>query len=101
MICELCQREVSELTEHHLVPKCTHKRNSIKKRFTKEELLKTVPACRECHKQLHDFYSEIELATNYYKKELILSDPKFSKFIEWVKKQRPKAQFKMGLRRGK
>ena len=87
MQCKLCERVVSELTDHHLVPKSTWKRNSVKKRFTKEELRKTVPLCKLCHKNIHKFYTEIELANRFYDFKLLKEDETVKNFVKWAKKQ--------------
>jgi uncharacterized protein (DUF2384 family) len=87
MICKLCQRDVDELTEHHLIPKSTWKRGSIKRKFTKEQMKETVSFCKLCHKNIHKFYTEIQLAEEFYELELLKEDPQVSKFIKWAQKQ--------------
>jgi len=37
--CELCQRPVTKLTRHHLIPKHLHRKKRFQKLFTKEELI--------------------------------------------------------------
>lgn len=87
--CNLCERENLELTFHHLIPKCQHKRNWCKKKFTKEEMKKSgINVCIECHKNIHRLISNVELAKFYYTLELLLEHPKIKKFLGWIKKQK-------------
>ena len=99
MICELCKREVCEITKHHLVPKGTRKKKLISKKFDKNYFEKTIWVCCLCHQQLHKFYTEIELAKDFWSLELILADEKICKFLEWAKKQHPKTHPWMCVRR--
>ncbi len=51
-MCELCRREVSEITTHHLIPRSRHKKK--KADFTREDLKgRPVDLCRSCHKKVH------------------------------------------------
>ena len=53
-ICECCEREGVELSEHHLVPKTTHKNKRIKKMFpTNVERNKKAYVCPLCHKAVN------------------------------------------------
>ena len=93
--CELCEREI-ELTKHHLIPRKTHKKSYVKKRFTKEECEHNILwVCRDCHSQIHATLTESELAKEYYTKELLLEEPSIKKFVIWVRKHKPKSHIKV------
>lgn len=75
-ICELCERDGLELTEHHLTPK--------------EEggaFLPTSNLCIPCHKQIHALYTNQELASRLYTIELLHKDERISKYLKWIRKQ--------------
>ena len=88
MQCELCGCD-DELNFHHLIPKFTHSKKSISKKYTKEYMNKNgVMLCKHyCHPQIHKFYSEKELATNFNTLELLKQDEQISKYVKWRVKQ--------------
>jgi hypothetical protein len=52
--CELCQREVDEITTHHLIPRTRHKHKKSKKGFMRDGAKsRPVALCRPCHNQVH------------------------------------------------
>jgi len=73
-VCPLCEREVPELTEHHLVPRSRGG-------------LDTVGICRDCHRQLHALFSNKLLETEINTYEAIMADERFVKYIKWVKRR--------------
>ena len=85
--CALCVRELP-LTFHHLIPRSTHKRKRIQKKFTIEERNKGIWVCRSCHSALHKFCTNMELAETYNSTESLLSNPAVEKYIKWAKKQK-------------
>ena len=86
MSCLFCHRDLP-LTFHHLIPKSLHKKQWIKRRFTKNSLQDGILICRDCHDALHKMISRKECATTYNSCEKILQHPDFSNFVRWVKKQ--------------
>jgi len=74
MKCKLCDRNVSILTELHLIPK--------QKGGKKSE---TISICEACHKMIHEFYTNSELAIFYYTKKLLTESEKVGKFINWIR----------------
>lgn len=88
-VCELCEREVSETTFHHLIPKMLHKRNWYKKKY-KKEYLKTngLNLCDLCHYGIHHFYDEKTLGKEYNTLEKLLESEKIQKHIKWAIKQK-------------
>jgi hypothetical protein len=85
--CELCHREVGFLTQHHLIPRTTHKRKKRREGFTQEELNRVIWICAPCHKNIHAVLTEKELAEDFNTIEKLLGFPAIAKFTAWVKKQ--------------
>ena len=88
MQCELCEREINQLTVHHLVPRQTVKRKQA-------DAGPTADICSACHRQIHSFYSNIELARELNTIEKLQSEPKMQKFIKWISKQDPNKKIKV------
>jgi len=86
--CKLCGRESNDVTEHHLIPRSTHKTKRIRAMHTTKAMHKTAPLCQPCHRACHQFYNEKELATDFYTIELLLADEGMAKHVAWVRKQR-------------
>ncbi len=89
MKCELCQREVNRLTVHHLIP-----RQAVKRK--KADSGPTVQICFPCHRQIHHFFSNLELAQNYNTLDKLKNEPRMQKFLSWLHKQRPDKRIKIG-----
>jgi hypothetical protein len=85
--CELCHREVGFLTQHHLIPRTTHKRKKRREGFTQEELNRVIWICAPCHKNIHAVLTEKELAEDFNTIEKLLAFPAIAKFTAWVRKQ--------------
>ena len=85
--CTNCKREDSliELTKHHMIPKSKH---------GKSKDSNYIILCKDCHSQLHKFYTEKFLAKNLNTIELILTDEKFQKFGIFTSKQTSRIQKK-------
>ncbi len=84
--CELCSREVPELTRHHLVPRMRHRKRSALRRFDLRQMRVGVAMlCRPCHKQIHVLFSERELEQDYYTLERLRAHPDVGKFLEWIR----------------
>lgn len=79
--CPLCGREVSKVSDHHLIPKS---------RGGQE----TLPICLDCHKSIHAFFTNKELEDKFNTVENLLSDEKFAKHIKWLSKQDPTRRFR-------
>jgi len=83
--CQLCERDVVRLTRHHLFPREIH--SSLRKRgYEDADLNRCIIICRMCHSYIHKRFSNMELASNYYTIELLLSDEKINKFCAWASK---------------
>lgn len=82
MKCELCEREMTRLTVHHLIP-----RQAVKRK--KANPGPTVNICSACHHQIHRFFSNLELAKNYNSLIKLKNEPRMAKFLAWLRKQNP------------
>ena len=80
--CEICGYE-GNLTVHHLIPQ---QQSRHKNKYLKTDEGNFLWICEECHSQIHALFSNYELKTLYPTKELLLSEPRFAKFVEWRKK---------------
>lgn len=74
-LCELCNRNVSIITRHHLIPKQKGGSN-----------YKTICLCITCHKQIHALFTNTELATLYNSMESLKSNERIVKFLKFVEK---------------
>lgn len=82
MQCELCRREIERLTVHHLIP-----RQAVKRK--KADPGSTIDICSACHRQIHNLYSNTELAKHLNTIEKLRNEPKMQKFLTWIEKQKP------------
>jgi predicted HNH restriction endonuclease len=87
--CALCLREM-ECTEHHLIPCSTHQRGWVKRAYTKEQMDETIPACDNCHRTVHRFFTNKELALEFNTVDKLIANEEFAKYVKWVSKQRRK-----------
>ena len=87
MMCAMCDREVTETTRHHLIPRTRHGSKRTRKTFTREAVRETVELCRACHKQIHALFTEKELAREYYGLDRLRAHPDMEKFLAWIRKQ--------------
>lgn len=91
-LCELCDRAVGMLTEHHLVPRQTTKRR-------KQDPGETIDICSACHRQIHHLFSNRELADRLNSLPALKEHPEMGKFLAWVRKQDPNKRVKVSSRR--
>lgn len=74
-ICELCNRNVSIITEHHLIP--------LEKGGKK---FNTIHLCTSCHTAIHSLFTNRELAARFNSLELLKRDVKIIKFLKFIEK---------------
>lgn len=86
--CEFCGR-LKELTFHHYIPKTLHNNKLFKKLYDKK-FMQThgVDLCDDCHRAVHDFFTEKELGKTYNDKEKLFATEKVRNYIKWIKKQK-------------
>lgn len=72
-ICELCNRSVSIITNHHLIP--------LEKGGKK---LNTIYLCPTCHCAIHSLFTNRELASRFNSLELLKKDFKIIKYLNFI-----------------
>jgi hypothetical protein len=92
MNCELCEREVEQLTVHHLIPKQKTKRK-------KNDPGPTVNICPSCHKQIHTLFDNTRLAIELNSLERLKNEPQMRIFLSWVSKQNPSKRIKVARKK--
>ncbi|MCB2408242.1 HNH endonuclease [Hymenobacter lucidus] len=75
--CELCQRQVSTVSRHHLVPREEGGRYGP-----------TVALCQPCHSTVHLLLTNRELARRYATVEALQLAPELQKYLHWVRRSR-------------
>lgn len=74
--CELCERENIVLTKHHLLP-----------REEGGNVEHIANICEACHKQIHNTYTNKELAIRLDSIDKLKDDEKISKYLKFIRKQ--------------
>ncbi len=82
MECELCAREMKNLTVHHLIPRQHTKRKNL-------EISPTIDICSACHRQIHVLFDNKHLAQELNTIKALKAEPQMRKFLTWVRKQNP------------
>ena len=88
--CQLCGRITkSGTTEHHLIPRTCHSNKWFKKRFTRSRMSETIDICRDCHHEIHELFpSEKQLGREFNTIDKLTQEPRFERFLGWVRKQK-------------
>jgi 5-methylcytosine-specific restriction enzyme A len=76
--CALCDREVSRVTRHHIIPRSEGGRQ-------------TVDLCSACHKTLHGFFTNETLAKKLSSIDVLRQDPDIGRYLAWVRRQPDRA----------
>lgn len=76
-ICALCERKVSKVTLHHLVPK------EEGGRYTE-----TVPLCQPCHSTIHNLFSNKELKKTFHTIQALRSSERLHNYLQWIRNTR-------------
>jgi hypothetical protein len=75
--CALCERTVSQVTMHHLVPKEEGGKYS-----------ETVPLCQPCHSTLHTLFTNKELRTQFNTIAKLQSAERLQTYLHWIKSKK-------------
>ena len=88
--CIFCRRILRRgTTEHHLIPRACHRNKWFLKRYSRQQMSETVPACRDCHAAIHQFVpSEKMLGREFNTVERLMSHQGFARFVRWISRQR-------------
>ena len=73
-LCPLCEREVTERSEHHLVPKSRGGRQ-------------TEAICLDCHRMLHVLFDNRRLQQELNTVEALQGEERFARYLAWVRKR--------------
>lgn len=83
--CELCRRDVSALTRHHLIPRTRHANKRNKREFTRHDVKKRIAwLCRPCHDHVHALFTEKALEREFNTLEAIATHPEVHRFVTWI-----------------
>ena len=74
-ICQLCDRQVPEITEHHLIPKEKGGKN-----------YETAMLCKMCHNQIHALYTNKELAARLFSIPRLKNDENIKRYLKFIVK---------------
>ena len=85
MNCLLCDRELLQISKHHLIPRSRHHNKRVKSKLNGEILNLKMNLCRPCHDQIHTVFTEKQLERLYNDPLKIKFYPEISKFISWIK----------------
>src|SRR5688572_12709873 len=86
--CELCGREVSVLTRHHLIPRTRHANKRNKRDFERTEVKKRIAwFCRPCHNHVHALFIEKTLERDFNTLEALASHPEVARFVIWIRQK--------------
>lgn len=86
--CTLCGRD-KPLTFHHLIPRKVHGKRHWRANHSREELARNgIWVCRLCHRQIHRFFSEADLAESLNTAAALRKEPQMARFIGWARKQK-------------
>ena len=84
--CELCGREVSALTRHHLIPRTRHANKRNKREFDRAEVKKRIAwFCRPCHNHVHALFTEKILERELNTIEVLAAHPDVARFVKWIR----------------
>lgn len=72
--CELCDREISEITKHHLIP--------VEKGGNDNHI---AFLCKTCHSQIHALYTNSELSYRLYTIDRLKKEEKINRYLKFIK----------------
>ncbi len=73
--CQLCEREISEISKHHLVP--------VEKGGDSSHICFL---CKTCHAQIHALFTNSELACRLFTIDRLKNNEKIKRYLNFVKK---------------
>lgn len=91
MSCELCERELDNLTLHHLIPRQQTRRKQVAPG-------PTIQICSACHRQIHSLFSNAQLAHDLNTAAKLKQNPEMRRFLHWVSKQNPQRHIRVSHR---
>ncbi len=99
-VCSICGRSMTNLTNHHLIPRIIL-RKKPNKWLKKHDLFEKknggngkIPICKDCHNFLHYNFSNVKLALKYNTLEVIKENPTIKDWIEHIRKESVPDEYK-------
>lgn len=92
--CALCEREVSRLTLHHLVPR-EEEDHAGRKSLNGVPSPRLAEVCSACHRQVHALYDNGRLARELSSVERLRDEPDMRRFLSWVRRQDPERRVRV------
>lgn len=87
-ICELCGRNVSGLTRHHLIPRTRHANKRNKRDFGRHEVKHRLAwFCRPCHNHVHALFTEKTLEREFNTLTSLAAHPDVERFVAWIRRK--------------
>lgn len=84
--CELCEREVTEITRHHLIPQTRHRNRRNKRDFARSDVKGRIALlCRPCHGNIHATFTNKELERRLNTIEALREEPAIERFTNWIR----------------
>ena len=84
-ICELCSRQVRELTRHHLIPQTRHSNRRNKRDFERSDVKHRIALlCRPCHAHIHATLPNKQLEREFNTVEALAAHPEIARFVDWI-----------------
>ena len=90
MTCELCERDVTRLSSHHLVPKLKGGAKGPR-----------ASPCATCHRQVHALFREGTLAARLSSIDQLRAEPEMAGYLAWVRNRPGGASFKVRRWKGR
>lgn len=103
--CGLCNRLVSAITRHHLVPRSRTRKRKRRRQLEagagsqpgtdhvkgrdRPAASTTIGLCRACHNMVHAVLTEKQLESDYHTRESLLAHPQIAQFVKWAARQDP------------
>lgn len=97
MRCALCEREVSHLTLHHLVPR--EEGPAGRKSLNGVPSPRLAEVCLACHRQVHALFDNGRLARELSSVERLRDESDMRRFLSWVRRQDPERRVRVTARR--
>lgn len=88
--CELCGRQVAELTRHHLIPRTRQHNKRVRREFARAELKGAMAwLCRACHAYVHARFAEKTLERQLPTIHALAAQAEVARFVSWIRSRPP------------
>jgi hypothetical protein len=88
--CAICGRAETDLTRHHLLPQCRHRKARFARLHSREEGLSSIALlCKACHSYIHSVLTEKEMELSFNTIEALRQHPDVARFAAWLANKPP------------